>query len=431
MSVLDALACRSADRSGGRGSADRGCRRVRPDRAAVMICPTWTPPRSPPPPPLRHPRSRSSAPSSRPRRCATRGRRRCARPLPLDGAKTTSAAEALGLWTVGDLLEHLPRDRREARAIAELEPEDTATIVVEVRRIASRPVRRRGMRPLVEATVADDSGTLNVTFFNQPWLVERYPAGTRVMLHGRSEGRGRFASRPTRGPATRSRRRRDRRALSGDRGPDLDPDPRARARASRRVRGRRRAAAGLGAGARAAARPRGGADRGALRRHRTPDRGGAAAGWRSTSCCSRSCAPAPAPASARRSSKAPVSTGERELTARWLARHAAVLADGRPDAGARGDRRGSGADRADAAAADGRGRLRQDRGRAVRAAARGRARATRGADGADRDARRAALRHDPDAAARGRRCRRTAHRIDARRPARGAAAPASRPGSCR
>src|SRR5262249_33365499 len=85
------------------------------------------------------------------------------------GQKARRAAETLGLRTVGDLLEHLPRDRREARTIAELVPGETATIVVEVRSISSRSVRRRGMRPLVEATVADDSGVLKVAFFNQPW----------------------------------------------------------------------------------------------------------------------------------------------------------------------------------------------------------------------------------------------------------------------
>jgi ATP-dependent DNA helicase RecG len=113
-------------------------------------------------------------------------------PLKLDGPKAERAAEALGLRTVGDLLEHLPRDRREARSIAQLALGETATVVVQVRAIASRPVRRRGMRPLVEATVADESGTMKATFFNQPWLVQRYPAGTRLVLHGKFEARNRF-----------------------------------------------------------------------------------------------------------------------------------------------------------------------------------------------------------------------------------------------
>jgi ATP-dependent DNA helicase RecG len=117
---------------------------------------------------------------------------RLAAPLKLEGAKAHDAAQTLGLETVGELLEHLPRDRREARAICQLMPGESATVVVKVRTIASRSVRRRGMRPLVEATVSDDTGVMKATFFNQPWLVQRYPAGTRLVLHGKFEARNRF-----------------------------------------------------------------------------------------------------------------------------------------------------------------------------------------------------------------------------------------------
>jgi ATP-dependent DNA helicase RecG len=117
---------------------------------------------------------------------------RLAAPLELTGPKARRAAEALGLDTVGDLLEHLPRDRREARTVAQLVPGESATIVVEVRRISSRSVRRRAMRPLVEATVADETGQIRATFFNQPWLVDRYPPKTRLVLHGSLNARRRF-----------------------------------------------------------------------------------------------------------------------------------------------------------------------------------------------------------------------------------------------
>jgi ATP-dependent DNA helicase RecG len=112
--------------------------------------------------------------------------------LRFDHDKARRAAAGLGLVTVGDLLQHLPRDRREARSVAQLVPGETATVVVEVRSIASRPVRRRGMRPLVEATVADGTGAMKATFFNQPWLASKYPAGTRLVLHGKFEARNRF-----------------------------------------------------------------------------------------------------------------------------------------------------------------------------------------------------------------------------------------------
>jgi ATP-dependent DNA helicase RecG len=108
------------------------------------------------------------------------------------GAKAEQGAATLGLRSIGDLLEHLPRDRRDARGVGELVAGETATVVVEVLSIASRPVRRRGMRPLVEATVSDGTGAIKATFFNQPWLASRYPPGTRLMLHGKYEARNRF-----------------------------------------------------------------------------------------------------------------------------------------------------------------------------------------------------------------------------------------------
>jgi ATP-dependent DNA helicase RecG len=113
-------------------------------------------------------------------------------PLKLAKGKLADGLAALGVHGVGDLLEHLPRDRREARSIAALRPGEQATVAVEVRSISARPVRRRGMRPLVEATVFDQSGSLRATFFNQPWLADRYPAGTRLVLHGSADARKRF-----------------------------------------------------------------------------------------------------------------------------------------------------------------------------------------------------------------------------------------------
>ena len=117
---------------------------------------------------------------------------RLAEPLKVSPAPAAKGAERLGLLTVGDLLEHLPRDRSEARTIAELGTDEVATVAVEVRSITSRPVRRRGMKPLVEATVVDQTGIMKATFFNQPWLERRYRPGTRLMLQGKYQGRNRF-----------------------------------------------------------------------------------------------------------------------------------------------------------------------------------------------------------------------------------------------
>jgi ATP-dependent DNA helicase RecG len=111
---------------------------------------------------------------------------------PFKGKKAIAAAEVLGIDSLDGLLQHLPRGRSQAQTIASLTTEDTATVVVEVRTIASRPVRRRGMKPLVTATVADGSGVMEATFFNQPWLANRYKPGTKLILTGKYQARNRF-----------------------------------------------------------------------------------------------------------------------------------------------------------------------------------------------------------------------------------------------
>jgi ATP-dependent DNA helicase RecG len=111
---------------------------------------------------------------------------------PAQGKRAQEALTTLGIETLHDLFHHLPRDRQEAQTIASLQPEDTATVVVEVRSITSRPVRRRGMKPLVSAVVADATGIMEATFFNQPWLATKYPPGTKLILTGKHQARNRF-----------------------------------------------------------------------------------------------------------------------------------------------------------------------------------------------------------------------------------------------
>ncbi|MHB1537210.1 MAG: ATP-dependent DNA helicase RecG [Solirubrobacteraceae bacterium] len=116
--------------------------------------------------------------------------------LQTQSERVRRALGTLGIETVGDLLWHLPRQLRAARAAGTLAIDEQATIAVEVRSISRRSARRRVRgRPLVlvEAIVEDATGTLTATFFNQPWLLERYRPGTRLILHGTLRSRRRFA----------------------------------------------------------------------------------------------------------------------------------------------------------------------------------------------------------------------------------------------
>ena len=113
-------------------------------------------------------------------------------PLGVTPGRMADGLLTLGLTSVGALLEHLPRDSRDGRTVSGLRPGEGATVAVQVRTIAARPVRRRGMKPLVEANVFDETGTMHATFFNQPWLAQRYKPGTRLVLHGKTTPRGTF-----------------------------------------------------------------------------------------------------------------------------------------------------------------------------------------------------------------------------------------------
>jgi ATP-dependent DNA helicase RecG len=117
---------------------------------------------------------------------------RLAKPLEGLPGKIADGLQTLGLTSVGALLEHLPRDSRDARTVSGLRAGEAATVAVQVRTISARPVRRRGMKPLVEASVFDETGAMRATFFNQPWLAQRYKPGTRLVLHGKTTARGTF-----------------------------------------------------------------------------------------------------------------------------------------------------------------------------------------------------------------------------------------------
>ena len=113
-------------------------------------------------------------------------------PLDVKPGKLADGLKTLGLTSVGALLEHLPRDSRYACTVRGLREGEGATVAVQVRAISAQPVRRRGMKPLVQATVFDETGSMRATFFNQPWLAQRYKPGTRLVLHGRRTARGTF-----------------------------------------------------------------------------------------------------------------------------------------------------------------------------------------------------------------------------------------------
>jgi len=106
--------------------------------------------------------------------------------LPGVGPKIAERLASLGIETVRDLVEHIPRaymDWDEAASFADLAVGEEATVRCKLARIRVRPTRRRNLK-VVEGVVVDGAGVEEkVVWFNQAHLAKLAP-GTELLLHG-------------------------------------------------------------------------------------------------------------------------------------------------------------------------------------------------------------------------------------------------------
>lgn len=101
------------------------------------------------------------------------------------GPPAAEVLRGIEVATVGDLLHHYPRryiDRSKVARIRELRVGQYATVIARVRRVSKRATRNR--RTMVTITLADGSGYLDLTFFNQPWIANTYREGHEVAVSG-------------------------------------------------------------------------------------------------------------------------------------------------------------------------------------------------------------------------------------------------------
>jgi ATP-dependent DNA helicase RecG len=102
----------------------------------------------------------------------------------------------LGLETIQDLLFYLPfryEDFGQKKKIADLKAGENVNIQGEILLIQNRRSRLKKMN-LTEALVADDSETIKVIWFNQPFLTRNLKISDRISLAGKiSENQGQLA----------------------------------------------------------------------------------------------------------------------------------------------------------------------------------------------------------------------------------------------
>jgi len=102
------------------------------------------------------------------------------------GPATTELLSKLNIHTIGDALHHIPfryNDFRAQKTIAEIKDGDEVTLEATLKSI-TKIALKRGMT-LIKAVVEDATGTLGVTWFNQPYLLMTLRKTHRYLFSGK------------------------------------------------------------------------------------------------------------------------------------------------------------------------------------------------------------------------------------------------------
>ena len=100
------------------------------------------------------------------------------------GPKTAEVLHKAGIFTLRDLVYHLPRDYedfQQAQNISDLKP-GKVTVKAKVENVKLRRMRRN--LNLVEATLRDKSGAIRAIWFNQPYRAKQFDAGKDYYFSG-------------------------------------------------------------------------------------------------------------------------------------------------------------------------------------------------------------------------------------------------------
>jgi ATP-dependent DNA helicase RecG len=99
-----------------------------------------------------------------------------------------SRLEKLGIATYEDFLFHLPsryEDYSLISKIANVQIGETVTIQGQILEIRNQYLRGGKIKTMQKATIADGTGTIQATWFNQPFLVNSIPAMSTISISGK------------------------------------------------------------------------------------------------------------------------------------------------------------------------------------------------------------------------------------------------------
>lgn len=104
------------------------------------------------------------------------------------GEKAKTSLESFGVFSVLDLLETYPRryiDRTNMATLSDLQLGVDTLVMVHVEKC--RSIQTKNGRVMVTATVADETGKLSITFFNQRWREKQLQPGIEIAVFGKAE----------------------------------------------------------------------------------------------------------------------------------------------------------------------------------------------------------------------------------------------------
>ena len=93
------------------------------------------------------------------------------------------------MQTLGDMLYYFPRryeDYSTLKPIQSLMFNDVVTVLGTIQSLHTRPIRG-GKSSLIEVIISDGTGSLRLSFFNQPWLTNRMKEGDAISVSGKIE----------------------------------------------------------------------------------------------------------------------------------------------------------------------------------------------------------------------------------------------------
>lgn len=157
---------------------------------------------APPPPPTEfsqpetQKQERYQRPAPPPRSETTPGAKTSATPAALEakltvlqgiGPRHAETLGKLGMQTLGDMLYYYPRrydDYSQLKPIKDLFYGEQVTVIGTIQSVQTRPIRG-GKASIIEVIISDGTAGLRLSFFNQPWLSNRFKQGDAISVSGK------------------------------------------------------------------------------------------------------------------------------------------------------------------------------------------------------------------------------------------------------